>query len=163
MWNFGYISKKNIRHLHVEYSITSHIEHSINPYMIFHIQLIIWMQSHSILIHNRYLCSSITSPTCIRYRSKENIVRGAQVSLRTLQSDERGSKRSDEPTTCDHQYQSSQTIYHAVMYRYVSTCLYIDLCRLNPVLLLSITYFSNETCQSYYVRQSDIHLAITLT
>ena len=63
------------------------------------------LKSHSILIHNRYRCASITSPTCVRYRSKENIVRGAQVSLRTLQSDERGSKRSDEPTTCDHQYQ----------------------------------------------------------
>jgi hypothetical protein len=66
------------------------------------------------------------------------------VSLRTLQSDERGSKRSDEPTTCDHQYQSSQTPYHAVIYRYVITYLDIDLCRLNPVLLLIITYFINE-------------------
>ena len=63
------------------------------------------VHSHSILIHTRYRCASITSPTCIRKRSKEIIAWGAQVSLRTLQSDERGSKRSDEPTTCHYQYQ----------------------------------------------------------
>ena len=85
------------------------------------------------------------------------------MSLRTLQSDERGSKRSDEPTTCDQQYQSSQTIYHAVMYRCVSTCLDTDLFRPNTALLLIITYFSNEICHSYYVLHSDIYLLITLT
>ena len=85
------------------------------------------------------------------------------MSLRTLQSDERGSKRSDEPTTCDHQYQSSQTIYHAVMYRYVSTCLDIDLCRPNPVLLLIIKYLLKDMCHCFYVRHSDIYLPITLT